>query len=551
MNRKIKRAFTLLVMVCVSLLAKADDYVLQLGNNILKGNVQANATFTPEIDCKVVVSTQEIFNVTYDGKSYEHGYFPGSDLAYVYEINDVKAGTVLSIKSDFIMSSETVINIAVYESGAVVPIKITDNEPEFDKVFPWNTSGNVTINFNREITISSISFLAGTFSTTVDDIRTDTSLFFNLSNALNEALKQGKIKPGEKFQIRIAGLRDAKDDKNLYNGNGRLILEFTAPYAQNNFVKATVGESELSYTSTNNYNFLSYYSPDNNDGLIVVEFSGAIKSVDDVYLTMGNLDLDASGKYHRSSIPFSIDGNKLFIDARGKLRTLAVLFPAVVETEPDENGSLNEDIGAYDTQHATISISNVIDTNGNAFLSSLPGSVGSFAFTMNYKEIIDNANIDGDNKYEGDDVKSGEEISLWLSNPDIKFDGIEVTYFVPEQSEDENSEVKQVQKMVVVSEYRTQKDEFEGEIIYFTMPEMQNVISGSTVRVALHNASSADGMPHYLYIEYKAVESATGISAIHKESKIRPVYRLNGQGTAEGNINNGFFIKDGKVIIKK
>ncbi len=540
-----------MAMVCVSLFAKADSYVLKEGNNVLKGNVSADATFTPDKDCKVLVSTQETFNVSYNGTSYQHGYFPGADFAYVYEINDVKAGTTINVKSDFVLNTGSVINIAVYENGKAVPVTISNIVPEKDVQFSWNTFGTITINFNREIAISNIAFVAGTFVGEVEDVRTDNSLSFNITNALNTALTSGKLKPGEKFQIRVIGLRDAKDDKNLYEGNGRLTLEFVAPYPQNAFVKATVADTELSYVEENSYNFLSYYSTDNSDGLFVVEFTGDIKSVDDVYMTMGNLDLISSGKYHRSSIPFTIEGNKLLIDARGKLRTLAVLFPAIVETEPDESGEENDAIGSYDTQHVTICLSNVIDVNGNAFVSSLPGSIGSYSFTLQYKEIVDNANIDGDNKFEGDEVKSGENISLWLSNPDIKFDGIEVTYFVPDQSVEDNGEVNQVQKSEVVTEYTIKADEFEGEIIYFTMPEMPNVIEGSTVRVALHNANSADGMPHYLYIEFKAVASATGINAIHKESRIRPVYRLNGQGIAEGNINNGFFIKDGKVIIKK
>lgn len=537
-------------IMVVSMVAKADDYVLKVGENILKEYASANATFTAESDCKVVLEAQETFTVSYDGKKYDNGYVPGSDFAYTYEIDGVKAGTVVTVSSDFVMNTKSTIVVKVFESGQRVPITIKDMVPEQGNAFSWHTSGNVTVNFNRAITMNLIKLVCGAYSFDVDDILlSGNSLSFNITSALNAALSDGKIKAGDKFQIRISGLRDAKDDANLYEGSGRLVIEFDAPYRQNTFVKATVAGSQLSYITANSYNFLSYYRPDSEDGLIEVEFSGDIKSVDDVYLSMGNLDLDASGKYHRSSLPYTINGNKLIIDARGKLRTLAVLFPAVVETEPGEDGGNNEDLGAYDKEHATIALSNVIDVNGNAFISELPGSVGSYAFYMNYVEIVDEAYIDGDNKYEGDNVAAGEQVSLWLSNTDIQFEGLEVTYFVPSDTQDENSEIKQVQMMKIVEQYTEKSDEVQGKIISFVMPDMDNVVVGSTVRVALHNANSADGMPHYLYIEYKAVDAAVAISSVENEKSDNSVYSLNGvKANAVG--KGGIYIINGKKVVR-
>lgn len=46
------------------------------------------------------------------------------------------------------------------------------------------------------------------------------------------------------------------------------------------------------------------------------------------------------------------------------------------------------------------------------------------------------------------------------------------------------------------------------------MPDMPNVAVGQTVRVSLHNAASADGMPHDLSIEFKAGDPSLGIQQL-------------------------------------
>lgn len=543
----LRKILSLLLFAC-TIAVSAKDYVFKEGVNTVEGFASANAVFTPGQDGKVLIEAQEVWSVSYDGNKVEHRYVPGAGYSYNYEVDGVKAGTDIHITSDFVWNSGSRVKITLYGNGPV-PVEVLNVSPRQSVSFDWNGTGMVSVNFNKTVTVSSIKLVAGNYSADVDDVHLGSSMGFNITNALNAGLNEGKMNPGDKFQIVIKGLRDAADKNNLYNGDGNLTLEYIAPHAQHNFVSATVGGTPLSYLQANDYKFLSYYASDSEDGLFVFEFDGEVGKVGGVVMSMGNLDLDAQGKYHRSSLPYTIQGNKLLVDARGKLRTLAVLFPAVIENEAEEGTEVNEGLGAYDKEHVTISLQNVMDVNGNAFRCQQQGSVGSYSFVMNYEEIIDEAYIDGDNKADGDPVRSGEEISLWVSNSGIRFDGIEVSYFVDLAVDDEIGSVRE-RRSVIVKDFTATPDPLEGIIVTFTMPEMKDVATGSAVRVALHNANSADGMPHYLYIDFVAAGTEDAIGEVDAVATSGKVYRLDGT-EARGDKPAGIYLKSGRKYVQR
>lgn len=524
----------------------ATEYVLVEGENEVKGFQSAVCSFTPQTDANVLIEAHEVYTVTYNGRTYEHQYAPGSGFNYCYEVKGVKAGTTIGVVSDFVWNSTSVIRITLFADGEAVPVEAVNVSPRSGSTFNWNSLGMVTVNFNKAVTFTSIKFGVGEYEANVDDVQVGTSLSCNVTNALNKALQEGILKAGDKFCVRVKGLCDANDPANLYAGTGDLVLEYVAPEQQHSFVGATVGEAQLSYMQQNDYQFLSYYAPDGQDGLFVLEFDGEVGKVGGVYMTMGNLDLDSQGKYHRSSLPYSIQGNRLFVDARGTLRTLAVLFPAILE-EGGEDAADEGVYGGFDTEHVTLGVTNVVDVNGNAFKSDIPGSVGSYYFVMGYKELVDEAFIDGDNVADGDEVHAGQEISLWLSNADIKFDGITVTYLAQVANQDDEAEERPTEaRSVTLNTFKTVPDALQGIIISFLLPDMPDVVPGSTIRVALDNASSTDGMPHYLYIEFKAATAATDISHVAVPAA-KDAYRLSGMRAVGA--SRGIVIKNGKKVI--
>lgn len=542
------RTILAIFTVLVTLTASAEDYVLNIGQNVLKGMQSAHCVFIPEEDGRVLIEAQEVFSVSYANKAYEHQYVPGGGFPYTYEIAEVKAGTNVTVSSDFIWNSTSVVKVSLFTNGTSVPVEALNIVPKLNEVFTWTGTGMITVNFNKTVTLSKIKFVAGEYEADVDDVRIGSSVSCNVSNALNEALKKEILKPGDTFGVKISGLRDANDASNLYAGSGEMLLTYIAPAPQHNFVSAKVGETPLSYKEANEYQFLSYYSPNEEDGLFVIEFDGEVGKVGEVYMTMGNLDLESQGKYYRASLPYTVQGNKLIVDARGKLRTLALLFPAIIEDESEEGAAGDDMYGGFDTEHVTLGVTNVLDVNGNPFLCDVSGSVGSYYFVLGYKELFDEAYIDGDNVVDGDAVSEGQEISLWLSNADIKFDGLSISYFVKTISETDGAEAQEA-RTVVVKDFTMVPDAVEGVIVTFKMPEMPGVFAGSTIRVSLNNAESADGMPHYLYIEFKATGTETGVQAVVTAGSASKVYRLN--GIMEGKAQAGrIVIKNGKKIIK-
>lgn len=549
------RLMSFVMMLMVATFASAKDYVLVEGNNKIEAYVPMDATFTAEKDCKVLIEAGEVFNVQYDGVVYEHKYASGT---YNYEIDNVKAGSVVTVTSGFPMSGGY-LKVTVVSEGEVVPVEIKAVSPAVGGMLSWTSTGMVSVNFTKAIDLSTVMLKVGNTLLDVDNVSvTESNVGVTIASILNKVLGNGMLQAGDTFSIVFDGLCAADDEKNLYNGDGKLTLDFVAPAQQHNFVKASVGETQLTYFEANNYTFLSYYPADGTDGLFVVEFDGDVKSVSSVKITMGNLDLSGLGKYHVSSMPYTIEGNKVIVDARATLRTLAILFPNVVEEDAGEGEGVSEGLGTFDTEHITLTLSNVTDTNGNVFASNLPGSVGSFSFVMNYKEIIDEVNIDGDNKFSGDEVAAGEEIKFWVSSDRVKFDGISVSYTVevknPDEEADPDNEASAIyeKKEVLVTEYSVVPDEFEGVVVSFVMPEMPEAVPGKNVRVSMHNASSADGMPHSLYLDFvaaKPVEDA--IISVNEAKSDSKIYTLSGVRINESNVKSGLYIKNGKTVFKK
>lgn len=520
----------------------AENYILKEGDN---HGITDNATFTAPKDCNVRIEAADIYTVTYNSTQIAYKYTPTSaHYPYVYEVNDVKTGDVITMTSGFVLNDG--IFVSVITAGEVIPVELVSTVPEANQTFTWDRAGQVTLGFNKPVAFGAIKLSAGGKMYDVDEIMGGSSLSFNVTEALNTALTAGTLQPGDNFQIVVRGLYDAEDKKNLYNKTGTLQVTYKAPYPQGNLMSATVGEG---LPLASGYTFLSYFSPDEKDGLFTFEFDEEVMSVSEVILTMGNLDLFAQGRYHRSDVPFSIDGKKIIVDARGTLRTLKTLFPAVVEQEPEEGEEINEGIFDFDTEHITLSLSNVIDIHGNPFRCYGEGSVGSYSYIFNYKELIDDVSMDGDNIAEGDDVQAGQEVRLWLSNPTIKFDGIQVTYFVNVTNPDDEAEDFQEPRTVVLTDYTITPDPYEGIIIAFTMPEMEGLVNGTTITVSLHNAQSADGLPHDLYLELKAhVEEVPEV--------IADVYLVEGENILPDSLTYRAItaaftaVKDGKVLIE-
>lgn len=490
------------------------EVVLHEGDNQVPSFAAVVATFTPDRDCKVLIEAADQYEVKYDGTTYAFSYVPTNNPPQVCEISDVKSGTTVTLTSSFVMNP--LVRITTFASGEVIPVEMNSSIPAVGSDDFWPYNGILSLTFNKQVMLSGAMLEAEGVSERVNITHVTSTISMDLSSTLKSLLTNGSLTPGQSFDIVLSNLHDANDNENLYNGDGVLRLSYRAPQPQYDLLSASVGGQQLSTSTLNDYTFLSYYSPEGEDGLFVLEFENEVGDAADAVLQMGSRDLSTQGKYYEGALPVSVDGNRLLVDARGVLRTLNILFPAVVEEEGEAGETVNEGLGEYDKEHITLRVSNVKDKNGNYFRAEQAGNVGSYSYYMHYRELMETINMDGDNKMAGEDVWAGEEIRLWLGNDDVKFDGILVSY-VAVTLDEEGLEVFEP-RSVLQPDFTTEPDPYQGIIITFTMPQMPNVAEGQTVRVSLYNASSADGMPHDLSIEYKAGDPGLGIEQLHNDA---------------------------------
>lgn len=496
---------------------------LHEGMNELQPYTAVTAYFVAQTDCKVLIEAEDQYLVTYNGQTYTFDYIPTNWPSNVCEVDNVKAGSLVVIKSDFVMNP--LVRITTLESGIASPIEVHNVSPAEGTSDFWAKNGQLDVTFNKLVALSGAQLVAGETAVSLEILHVSSAVSIEIGSTLNTLLEDGRLSTGDNFEVVISGLCEASNKDNLYNGTGELRLSFVAPEPQYRLVRTTVADHELYTSGLNPYTFLSYYAPDGEDGLFVLEFEHEVGSVDGALLQMGNRDLDAEGKYHESALPVSVEGNRVMVDARGVLRTLSILFPAVVEADTEPGETINEGLGDFDREHLTLRVSNVIDTNGNAFHADQAGNLGSYSFYMSYRELVENINLDGDNKLAGDEVIAGETIRLWLSSSDVTFEGLQVTYLA-ELEEEESYEPR----TVLQPDYITEADPYQGVIIEFEMPFMPDVAVGQNVHVALYNAVTTDGMPHDLGIDFKAGQEAVvgAIDHLHNDTSASHAWTLTG-----------------------
>lgn len=553
----------LLIMMLCGQAVMAENYTFEEGENTLVLNVSVNGTYTVKQTGKIIIETMDQgFTITCGGVTVtpktvytDGGYNTRYDL-------QAQAGDVISITSSFCMNNKLRITELGEGQIQIKPVSIT---PAASTTFSWNTSGMVTVQFNTPITASSATVVYSGKSYSVDEFRVSNQFVsFNITNAINEAYSNG-LTEGKPLQIRITGITDLYDNTNKYGGTGNYIFAYKAPHQQGTMTSAVVNGQNLQL-GMNTYTFQSFYATDSEDGIFTFEFSKPVQSIQNTTLTMGNLDQSTIGKYYYEELNdvVKIEGNKVTIDVRGKLRSLARMFPSVdmsqEVTDPEERGYV-------DYENISLAISNVIDENGNSMYSSAQGSVGSFSYTFRYNEIEDNIAMDGDGISEGDAVVCDQTIRLWVDQKVKSVNGIKVSYKVPQSVIEEETAAKGYALLDEpidgedLPDYATVtvdldmssvsiEDDPDGCIVVFKIPsEMPNAVEEEQVRVVV-DVTTTNGMPHDLVINffYNAVPTAIDAITTAKPAAVNAAYNLAGQRVNDN--AKGIIIMNGKKVLK-
>lgn len=539
--------------------------------NLVSTSDAFTATFTATKDDELHISSPEAFaSVECEGVTYNFKVVYGTETgAYKYTF-DVKAGQVVTIKSDMYMNPGT----RVYITQGKITLKESSITPA-PGPFTWSGQGAVTVNFNKAVTATKVvlrcpSLQNKEFNCDQAMLGGSNTLSCNITSALNQAYAEG-LKAGQPIIVKFEGIKD--EDNAQYAGTGTLMITYTAPQQQGTLVSATTDGGKTNLNGE--YTFWSFFDPEKEDGLFVFEFSTEIQQIGggngSAVLSMGNLDQMAEGRFYNEELPYTIEGKKVIVDARrSKLRSLARMFPSVdfaAEAEGQDERFI------IDTEHINLAICNVIDKNGNFIYSPAQGSTGTFSYTFKYKEIEDNISMDGNRPedMEGQPKQEGSEVQLWIDQELKSVDGV-LLYVKVDNNQDVDEEGNQIYGTGQVAISKDDigiisSDPDEGTVLGFNLPSSLNVtaidasssegetmicspVVGQPIRLVLQ-VTTTNGMPHDLVINYGyKKEIATAISEVPAlNTQSTAVYNLAGQRV---NANTkGIVIINNKKVINK
>lgn len=551
---------TAALVFCIN--ASATDFTFKEGENkIVANDWVVNGTYTVQKTGKVAIDASSVFEIKCNGTTYECTYAPGAlHGAYHYEV-DAEAGQVITIINTFFMNQGTSVWITENGEGAI-PIEVQQISPAKEKKYNWSRAGQMTINFNKAVMFDNIFLVARGKKYEVDDATAGSSIGCFLKNAISNAYSDGNMKEGDEFVVRIEGLCEMANRSNLYNGDGILEVKYLAPGLQGQMVSAKVNSQGIHTSTINNYSLLSYYDTDGEDGVMTFEFDKNVKSAESVKLRMGILDRSSEGLYYESNAPYTISGKTLTVDLRGELRSYARLFPGT-------DLEAMEVMGTEPFTTISLSLINILDEEGSPMYTPAQGSVGSYSFTFNFKEIQDNIVMDGDRDVdtEGRQKGSGDTVQLWIDQQVKSIDGMSIFFKIIDEGQGTDSLGTPIyvdrEAVVAVSDIKTlSSDPAEGTVLSFEIPQLKSKIEeggeeieaavGQALRIVLR-VKTMNGMPHDLIINYIYGNATTSPTAIEStgadaNSKKGIIYNLAGQRVS--NNARGTLIIDGKKVLK-
>lgn len=470
-----KKAWLVLVCLMSTMLASAAEWTpFETGVKYdFKFMEDQNFKFVPTEDgilriyaqeTNISVSTDE---TTAGNKISAWKYVPTTDEDGTswsgYTEASLKAGTPYYINVPGTLSKSTTKYFkGVFEAG-VNELKLTAINFEEGKTFDISDTrgGQLNLSFNMNAKSEETNVKIGNIIDCNVETRTSTNaggLYVLLKDSLISWLNKGKIVGGEEMIITVKNIRAAADENIKYGKDGNLTLKFLTPSKPHTLVSKQLPDP-----------FLSYWPKGDERGMIVLTFDSDVMAGDAQTakgsFTLGYADMD--DVYVESLEPsmFRAEGNKLYIDFTGKLRTKETM------------GLKN------DWDIITLRLMNVKMADGTNVFSAGAGTSGSFTFTMNYKEYKSNLAFeltpaDG-GKLEENNVK------IYFSEKDaITFKGVKFTY------QDENDKKYQT----IVTEGITSTP--EGDAIEYVIPITDAIKNGKNVRFTLTGVVANDGLDH-------------------------------------------------------
>lgn len=379
-----------------------------------------------------------------------------------YTEASLKAGKAYYINVPGTLSSSKYFK-GVMETG-VNELKLTDVNFEEGKVFDITDTrcGQLNLSFNMNAQADDTNIKIGNIIDCNVETRTSTNaggLYVLLKDSLISWLNKGLIVGGEEMTVTVKNIRAAADDNIKYGKDGNLTMKFLTPGMPHNLVSKQLPDP-----------FLSYWPKGDERGMVVLTFDADVMQGEQQTakgsFNIGSADMDDIYVESLDPSMFRAEGNKLYIDFTGKLRTKETM-----------GLKSNWDI-------ITLRLMNIKMADGSNVFSAGAGASGSFTFNMNYKEYKSNLAFDFTPADGGKLTENNVKVYFSDKNA-ITFEGAKFTY------QDENDKNHQT----IVKEGITSTPDGE-EAIEYTIPITDAIKNGKNVRFTLTGVVANDGLDH-------------------------------------------------------
>ena len=234
-----------------------------------------------------------------------------------YTEASLKAGKAYYINVPGILSSSKYFK-GVMEAG-VNELKLTDVNFEEGKVFDITDTrcGQLNLSFNMNAKADDTNIKIGNIIDCNVETGTSTNaggLYVLLKDSIINWLNKRLIVGGEEMTVTVKNIRAAADDNIKYGKDGNFTLKFLTPSMPHNLVSKQLPDP-----------FLSYWPKGDKRGMVVLTFDADVMQGEQQTakgsFNIGSADLDDIYVESLDPSMFRAEGNKLYIDFTGKLRT--------------------------------------------------------------------------------------------------------------------------------------------------------------------------------------------------------------------------------------
>lgn len=379
-----------------------------------------------------------------------------------------KAGTTYHVWAECSSSISPLKFIGVGEAAGLKIKKLEIDGVTVKEGAALSTVKQLNIGFTLEPEVDKkvATLTCGSLSAEVE-LHTSSTAIIAMTNVVVKAWKEaGSVKGGDKATLTITGVKDV--DGNLYNGDGKITLNFVIPQD----AAKLVNEDEIN--AWTDAGFLSYWKSGDKSGILTLEFDRDLMTIADgqpakvtlVFGYKGGAEGNVNEQVEDDKI--TIDGNKLMVDFTGKLRTVTYT---------------NTNISFYNIAMADGSKP---DFDGHNYLT----------LTTEFEDMTTDVSYEF-TPADGSTLTSNE-IELYLSNKDaISFTSFDVSY----QTQDD------VKKSESITSF-TSKEEGAGAIAY-TFSISDAALAGKNIRITLGGQETIDGREHSVSAKFNPGEELT------------------------------------------